>query len=261
MSEANKDSPLAGKGIVVTRPRRQAAHLAELIRAAGGRVILFPVIEIADIDDMQPIIGLIDRLEEFDRAIFISPNAVYKAMTLITARRSIPRHLTFAAVGQATVRELGNFGVTTVTAPARFDSEALLEMPEMKDAPGKRMVIFRGVGGRELLGETLAARGAIVEYAECYRRMLPRADPGPLRAAWEGNELHAIVVTSSEGLRNLYELIGTRGRPWLQKTPLFVPHARIADAARELAFATVVQTTQGDDGLVEGLQQWFAART
>jgi uroporphyrinogen-III synthase len=259
MSGAGKQA-LAGKSIVVTRPARQSAYLAEAIRTAGGDAILFPVIEIADIDDTRPLLALIDRLDDFDRAIFISPNAVYKAMTLIKARRALPPQLAFAAVGQATVRELGNFGVTAVTAPARFDSEALLALPEMQDVAGKRMVIFRGVGGRELLGETLTARGAVVEYVECYRRVLPHADPAPLLKAWERNEVHAVVVTSSEGLRNLYALVGAQGRPWLQKTPLFVPHPRIAAAAHELQFAAVVQTTQGDDGLMQGLQQWFAAR-
>ena len=157
------------------------------------------------------------------------------------------------------MRELANFGVTAVTAPARFDSEALLALPEMQVVAGKRMIIFRGVGGRELLGEALTARGAVVEYAECYRRVLPRADPAPLLKAWERNEVHAVIVTSSEGLRNLHELVGAPGRPWLQKTPLFVPHPRIAAAARELNLDAVVQTAQGDDGLMQGLQLWFAA--
>ncbi len=179
--------PLANRGIVVTRPAHQAAPFAELIRAAGGRAILFPVIEIAAIDDTRALHELIDRLDRFDRAIFVSPNAVYQAMTLIKARRALPAQLTYAAVGRASVRELGKFGVTGVVAPARFDSEALLALPQFADVAGQRVVIFRGVGGRDLLGEALAARGARVEYAECYRRVRPRADPSPLLEAWQAN--------------------------------------------------------------------------
>jgi uroporphyrinogen-III synthase len=166
--------------------------------------------------------------------------------------------LRFAAVGRASVRELDNFGVTGVVAPARFDSEALLAMPEMNNVAGKRVVILRGDGGRELVADTLAARGARVEYAECYRRGRPRGDAAPLIDAWARDELDAITVTSSEGLRNLFDMVGARGQAWLRKTPLFVPHARIAAAARELDLAGVVVTAQGDDGLMEGLQQWFA---
>ena len=150
MSEASKDNPLAGKGIVVTRPARQAAHLASSIRAAGGTALLFPVIEIADVEDPRPLYALIDRLDAFEWAIFISPNAVNKALTAITARRGLPPRLAFAAIGGATTRELKNFGVAQVLAPARFDSEALLEMPQFQNIAGKHVVIFRGVGGREI---------------------------------------------------------------------------------------------------------------
>lgn len=259
MSVAGGGQSLAGRGIVVTRPAHQAAYLAELIRGAGGRPLLFPAIAIADMEDAQPLLAMIDRLDEFDRAVFVSPNAVYKAMTLIKARRVVPPHLKFAAVGRASVRELAKFSVTGVAAPARFDSEALLAMPEFADVAGKRVVIFRGVGGRDLLGDALAARGALVEYAECYRRVVPLADPAPFLAAWERHELHAITVTSSEGLRNFCALVGAAGQAWLKRTPLFAPHARIAETARELAFVSIVQTAQGDDGLMAGLQQWFAA--
>ena len=118
MNEATQVQPLSGKGIVVTRPAHQAAHLAELIRAAGGRAILFPVIEIVEVGDLQPLLALIDRLDEFDLAIFISPNAVNKAMNLIKARRALPTHLQLAAIGRSGVRELRHFGVPTVIAPA-----------------------------------------------------------------------------------------------------------------------------------------------
>jgi uroporphyrinogen-III synthase len=53
------------------------------------------------------------------------------------------------------------------------------------DAQGKRVIIFRGEGGRELLGETLKQRGAAVEYVSCYRRARPQLDPAPLLKLWE----------------------------------------------------------------------------
>lgn len=259
MSEVER-RPLEGRGIVVTRPAHQAGRLEELILGAGGNPILFPVIEIIEVADLQPLLALIDRLDEFELAIFISPNAVNKAMNLIKTRRALPPHLELAAVGRSGVRELRRFGITTVIAPAaRFDSEALLDLPAMQDVAGKRIVIFRGDGGRELLGDTLIARGAAIEYAECYHRGRPPLDAAPLLKAWARNEVHAITVTSSEGLHNLFDLVGKPGQSWLGKTPLFVPHPRIAQTARKLGLAAVVLTAQGDDGLVQGLTQWFAA--
>jgi uroporphyrinogen-III synthase len=252
---------LAGRGIVVTRPAHQAQPLAALIRAAGGNPILFPVLEILDAGDLKPLNELIDRLDDFDLAIFISPNAVNKAMNLITARRALPPGLKVAAIGRGSIRELRHFGVTdALVPPARFDSEALLELPALKDVAGKHVVIFRGDGGRELLGDTLTARGARVEYAECYRRGKPDLDTAPLMKAWARNELHAITVTSSEGLRNLFDMIGKLGQTWLRKTPLFAPHPRIAATARALGLAVVIETGPGDEGLIAQLEQYFAGK-
>jgi len=264
MANPAKDSAdaLAGRGIVITRPTGQAAELAALIRAAGGKPILFPVLEISDIGDLKPLHALIDRLDGFDLAIFISPNAVNKAMNLIAARRTLPAGLRIAAIGRGSVKALARFGVASVIAPAgRFDSEALLELPEMKSVAGSRVVIFRGDGGRELLGDTLIARGATVQYAECYRRSKPDVDTGPLLKAWARNELHAVVVTSSEGMRNLFDMVGKLGQSWLQKTPVFVPHPRIADAARALGLAQVHLTEAGDEGVLAGLRRHFSRAT
>ena len=109
-------------------------------------------------------LDLIERLDEFDIANFISPNAVAKAMSLISTRRTLPAKLKIVAVGQGTAKELGNFGVTGVVVPAlRFDSEALLDLPLLRQVNGKRVVIFRGDRGRELLAENLRKRGAVLD--------------------------------------------------------------------------------------------------
>lgn len=251
---------LAGRCIVVTRPAQQAGALAEMIEQAGGRVLLFPVLEILDAPDLRPLHDLANRLDEFDLAVFISPNAVAKAMNLITARRALPAGLQIAAIGRGSVKALAQFGVTQVISPSRrFDSEALLALPEFARMSGRRVVIFRGDGGRELLADTLTARGARVEYAECYRRRRPDADCAPLLKAWARNELHAIVVTSSEGLRNLFDMIGKLGQSWLRTTPLVVPHARIAQTASGLGLASVIVTAAEDAGIFAGLCAYFAA--
>ena len=250
---------LAGRRVVVTRPAGQTAHLAALIRAAGGEPVLFPALEILDVEDLQPLAALVDRLDAFDLAIFVSANAVNKALALVRARRAWPAALRVATVGRGSERELERHGFAAVIAPGeRFDSEGLLDLPELKHVAGKRVVIFRGEGGRELLGDTLSARGAAVEYAECYRRGRPSADPAPLLALRARGELDAFTVTSSEALANLHQMLGEAGRQCLKNTPLFATHERIAAAARALGVQTVVPTGPGDEGLVAGLAVFFA---
>lgn len=253
--------PLSGLTVVVTRPQHQAADLAAMLATEGAEVLLFPVLEIRDLPDMAPLKAVIGRLASFDLAIFISPNAVARAMNLIEAAGGLPPKLAVAAVGPGSRRALAAFGVEDVLVPhGRADSEGLLSLPQLADVAGRRIVIFRGEGGREVLAETLRARGATVEYAECYRRVRPDIDAAPLLHRWARNEIHAVLLMSSESLHNFYQMIGRLGAAWLAKTPVFVPHARIGEAARRLGLEEVFVTAPGDAGLVAGLVAWAQTR-
>ncbi len=239
--------------IVVTRPREQAAQLAQRIAQAGGKVILFPLLEISPVSDPRLLRELVARLHEFNLAIFISPNAVRYGMEAICAAGALPAGLKIATVGQGSAKALRGLGIHEIIAPQdRFDSEALLALPELQQVAGWRVVIFRGDGGRELLGDTLKARGATVEYAACYQRAKPQQDAGVLLAA----SPHAITVTSSEALGYLWDMLDEPGKTRLAAVPLFVPHARIAEAAQRLGWRNVIPTAGGDDGLLSGLIAW-----
>lgn len=249
--------PLEGLGVLITRPAQLNAKLAELVRRAGGEAILFPTLEIAEIADSAPLYAIIDRLEQFDLAVFISPNAVEKGITLIRSKRELPPNMKIAAVGQGGVNALARQGITRVLAtPSGNDSEALLALPELRQVAGWRVVIFRGEGGRETLKEGLVQRGADVAYAECYRRRKPDDDPASVQALGETGKIGAITVTSVESARNLRDMLGERSWDWLKRTPLFALHPRIAATARELGWEKVFATGPGDEGLVEGLVEW-----
>jgi uroporphyrinogen-III synthase len=251
-------SPLDGRHIVVTRPAGQAAHLASALVALAAKPVLFPVLEIRDVEDKGPLLDVAIRLDSFDWAAFVSPNAVDKALAVVLAKRSWPARLRAATVGVSSEQALAAHGITDVVTPRqRFDSEALLELPEMQDMAGKRVAIFRGDGGRDLFGDTLKARGATVEYITCYRRNKPDLDPAPLLRLWQDDRLDAVTVTSSEGLRNLHDMVGKLGQAWLKKTPLFVPHQRIAEQAQLLGHHNVIATGPADDGLIAGLLEYF----
>ncbi len=244
---------LSGCNIVVTRPRDQAVSLARRIVENGGNSILFPLLEISPIADPRPLRQLVARLVEFNLAIFISPNAVRYGMEAIQAAGILPTSLKIATVGQGSAKALRALGVTDIIAPQdKFDSEALLALPELQNVAGWRVVIFRGDVGRELLGDTLKMRGASVEYAACYQRAKPQHDVAALLAA----NPNIITVTSSEALAYLWEMLDEPSQVKLAAMPLFVQHERIAQAAQKLGWQEVVTTEGGDDGLLSGMIAW-----
>jgi uroporphyrinogen-III synthase len=221
------------------------------------------VLEILDPQDPAPFLSVIDRLDAFDIAIFISANAVTKAMNGILARRALPSRLKLATIGKGSARELERLGFRVdIYPPKTFNSEALLELPELQEVASKRIVIFRGEGGRELLADTLTARGALVEYAEVYRRVQPDADVTELMRRWARGEIDLVVVTSNEGLRNLFDMVGKLGQQWLRNTPLVVISARTAELAKELGFKhpAIVAEEAGDQAIVSAIHQWSSDR-
>ena len=244
---------LAGRTVLVTRPAHQAAALVRTIQSAGGEAFVFPALEIEAVPAAD-LSASLAQLVTADIVIFISPNAARFGMA---AAQVLPAASRIFAVGPGTARVLQAQGIQDVVTPDGQDSEALLALPQLQEVTGKVVMIVRGVGGRPVLADTLAARGAEVHYLECYRRVRPQADAGPLLARWQAGGIDAVTVTSAETLHNLAALLGEAGAPWLTATPLFAPHEKIAEAARRFGIAQVIATPGGDAGLVEGLINWF----
>jgi uroporphyrinogen III methyltransferase/synthase len=158
-------------------------------------------------------------------------------------------------------------------AEPRFDSEALLAAiavdfgPDGLDAlSGRRVLLVRGDGGRELLADTLRAHGAQVEAVAAYRRLTPE----PKLDAWQrvhrllGGEPHAWLLTSSEGVRNLDNLardhLTHAEIDALKGAPVIAPHARIAETARRSGFVNITVSGAGDAAIVRALHDVLAAR-
>jgi uroporphyrinogen-III synthase len=241
---------LAGRGIVITRPRELAQGLAALVEARGGRAFVFPAIEIEPL----PAPPALARLAEYDRVIFVSPSSVR-----VAARTAHPWPPARAvAIGSGTRRELERSGAAAVLAPqGGADSEALLALPEMQRLDGERVLIVRGEDGRTFLGETLAQRGARVEYAACYRRTRPGSGCASLLDAARRGELHAVTVTSAQALDNFIALCGGG---LARALPCFVAHERIARHARDIALAEVVVAGTSDEQMLERLVAYFHER-
>ena len=247
--------PLRGAGIVITRPARQAGLLAQQIGALGGTPLIFPTIVILPPDDRGALDDVQRRLAQFDYAVFVSANA---AEFGVGNPGAWPPTLSAFAPGPGTAAALAAAGIGDVRQPrTTMDSEGLLALPEFTHPAGKRVVIFRGGGGREVLGETLTARGAQVTYVDCYRRARPQSGAEGLVAAWRERRVDAMTLTSSEGLDNLWEMLDAYGRRQLARTPAFVSHPRIAERARALRLARVVVTEPTDAGLIASLLQYF----
>ncbi|ROR34395.1 uroporphyrinogen-III synthase [Inmirania thermothiophila] len=254
------DAPLpqlGGAGVLVTRPAHQAEGLCRLIEAAGGQALRYPVIAIEPLPDD----GLLaERLRGADLAVFVSANAVREARARLGAGFRRPPGLRVAAVGEATARALAEAGLAADVVPAQgADSEALLAEPALQDVAGRRVLVVRGEGGRELLAETLRRRGAEVAHVALYRRVRPPLGPEPLLRWRRAGLLDVALATSVEALENLAAMAG-EVLPHLQQRPLVAVSGRVVQRARALGFARPwCAGGAGDRTLLEAVAAALAA--
>ena len=245
--------------VLVTRPEDQQQNLVELIKHEGGDAFRFPTIEIAPTEYQQHLHETLRHLEQFNLAVFISPNAaqfVFEALSDLGLR--LPDSLLLACVGKGCARAVEEQGYTVHAMPVSgIGSEGLLKHELMQVMQGKRVVIFRGNGGRELLADSLRERGAEVEYCECYRRKAPDVDAGPLIKQWRDGKIQVVTITSTQALKNLKQMIGEDAVDLLQGTPLIALSERIGEVATGMGCRDVWVTGDTSDvAIVDAIKQW-----
>ena len=106
---------LAGRGVVVTRPRELAAAFAARIERLGARAIVFPTLEIQPL----PAPAALGEIARFDFVVFVSPSAVRVARHMLPAW---PQGLPAVAISGGTQRELDAAGIGPVIVLRPFRS-------------------------------------------------------------------------------------------------------------------------------------------
>src|SRR5476649_2600192 len=206
---------------------------------------------------------------------FVSPNAIDAAFAHIA---QWPAGVTLAVLGEGSRAALAAHGVTPANAhivspadSAHSDSEHLLQTLDLAALRGRRVLIVRGDSGRELMADGLRAAGADVTVVAAYRRDVPALTPA-LSATLQRllAQQNDWIVTSSEALRGLMLLLeelacreaGTATQQHIhdttvakmQRQHLIVPHARIAETAKQFGFTRLTLTGSGDERLLAALQ-------
>ena len=120
------------------------------------------------------------------------------------------------------------------------------------------MLIVRGQGGRERLRDALVARGAQVDYAQIYRRSLPKTVL-TLAAPGTRDAIDAVIATSAEALENLTRLVTSESLPQLLDTPLLVSSRRLLAEAGRLGFRHGLEPAgnASDESLMVALERAF----
>lgn len=233
--------------LLVTRPAEQAGAWVQGLRDEGLEAAALPLIAISAGGDDAALALRWQDLARYRMLVFVSPNAVQQFFARRPEGQVWPPQTLAATVGPGSSRVLREAGVPAelVMEPAAdapsFDSESLWQVLAPLDWQGAQVLLVRGDGGREWLGERLRERGAGVEAVQSYRRVLPVLDAQQrqlLAEAIAAPQAHAWLLSSSEAIANLAAL-APAGTVWSQAQAI-ATHERIAERARALGFGRVV---------------------
>ncbi|MFH1596787.1 MAG: uroporphyrinogen-III synthase, partial [Pseudomonadota bacterium] len=203
--------PLWGKTAVVTRSRKQASRLVELLNAAGARCLEVPTIEIVPPDDFAPLDEALDDISRYDWVIFTSANGVKALMDRLFGQDKDVRALgraKIAAIGPATAQALKEYGLAADVVPETFQAEGLLDALTPHVSPGTRILLARAQMARDLLPDSLRRLGAQLDVAPVYQARAPQTIPPEAEAALRQGGVDILTFTSSATVHNFAGLLG-----------------------------------------------------
>ncbi|MDC5703282.1 uroporphyrinogen-III synthase [Vibrio europaeus] len=234
--------------VLVTRPGQQGRSLCNKLSEVGIESHHQPLIDIQPGEQLE---GLETSISHFDIIIAVSQHAVTSTdKYLQKLEQSWPNSTTYLAVGQKTAHILSKATRQTVHYPEVSDSEHLLLQDALLSIANKKILILRGNGGRELIFDTLVARGAQVEYREVYKRENLAFRSDLLVPIWQNEKITQIVITSSGQLSYFVSQLTDEHKAWLFTLHLYVPSERIAQQAREVGFQVVTNTFSASNNVL-----------
>jgi uroporphyrinogen-III synthase len=240
--------------VLVTRPASQAEEICSLLAALGCRVIRQPLLTIAAVAETPTIKSQFMNIDLFDAVIAISRNAAeIGLMTLDQYWPQWPLGIDWIAIGPVTADAMIKQGLSVKMPAGQFDSEGALQMPELKNVEGKRILIWRGIGGRETLAGTLRERGAEVVYAELYQRLVPQYTEEQWQQALVLKPL--LLVSSGQGL----EVIAAQQPRIAERVRgIIAPSLRVAELAESLGFSKIqIAASAQDVDMLLAVEHWI----
>jgi uroporphyrinogen III methyltransferase/synthase len=205
--------PLFGKRIVVTRTREQAGELSKSLRDLGADVIELPTIRIEHPDDHLGFAEMVAGAHEYDWIVFTSPNGVERFFDAFYKAYPDARCLgnaKLAAIGTGTAKKIQEYRFAVDLIPERFVAEGLIEAFKKEDVENLTMLWVKAAESREIVGDGLAALGAIVDECIAYRTVPETEDPTGARARLTEQGADLITFTSGSTVDHFFNL----GIPW-----------------------------------------------
>ena len=203
--------PLFGKGVVITRPEKQADDLAQLLAKEGANPISFPTIKIVKPPGWRQLDAALKKIDKYAWIIFTSANGVQFFFKRLLEKGKDIRDLKgikICCIGPATAKQIQDRGIKVDLVPDEFIAEGILKSFAAMNLRGKKILIPRAAKARDILPEGLKKRGASVDVVTSYRTLNSGRKKEELEELFTENKVDVITFTSSSTVTNFVKILG-----------------------------------------------------
>lgn len=204
--------PLYDKRVVITRAASQSHELAELLRGRGAEPFLYPCLDFAPPDNMNPLDTALREASQgkFDWLVLTSTNAVQAVKARLEVLRLQLVVPYVGAVGPSTAEAVRrDLGLQVNGMGEEFRSTSLAEVIDLKQ--GARVLLPKADIAPNALARKLETRGAQVQSVIAYRTVMGQGGV-KLPALLRERSVDAITFASPSAVRNfLWRLVDEGG--------------------------------------------------
>lgn len=213
-----------------TRPTDRAQPLTLVLEQAGWHVDELPLLELIPVP-------VSEQYQQVLRNLAVQPPRVIVVVSPTAARWGLQAlaelklnvtnlPIRWLAVGHGTAQVLKTAGISA-DIPKLETSEGMIASSTLQElAVGELVMVWRGMGGRELVQESLLSRGVRLQVLNLYQRQLPESS----KTLWvdycaitrnsikkyDKHQPHVVLLSSGESWRYWRELAGEQAlTPWL----------------------------------------------
>lgn len=229
--------------VLVVRPAPSCHQLVEQLSTNGIFATAAPLLSFSAAVDLSSVPDKFAQLQPQDIVVAVSPRAIeYTDQSLKEAQQQWRRDLIYVAVGQTSAQTWLKCAKIDAKIPSTQDSEGLIQLSIFKQQNKSKVLILRGKGGREELGNHFTQAGVTFCYVETYQRHWDTKQAQLQSIVWQNDQLDTLVVSSGEQLASLFHSLDQKGQQWVQNCRLLIPSQRIATQAATLGIKQITCT-------------------
>lgn len=202
-------APLAGRRIVVTRPRDQAADWRRHLEDLGADVVELPLIQVTKHYDKNTLVEVFAEIGHYEWIVFTSANGArfffeefLKGFEDIRALGVVR----IACVGEATADVIRSFHLRVDLQPKKANAEELAQaMIDRESIDSAKVLVVTGNLNRDTLFDRLHEARAIVDRLPLYRTEETDLSADPIAGDFREKGADAILFASPSAAQSFFD--------------------------------------------------------